>query len=77
MTRLSIVPSCTIRLQVYAFSAVMFVLFLTIMLLAWQALESFRKQEVDFLIATDVAARVSAFNYLLRIDYLCQDSSGF
>jgi len=32
------------------------------MSLAWQALESFKKQEVDFLIATDVAARVSVWN---------------
>lgn len=47
-----------------------YVLPLTIMLLAWQALESFRTQEVDFLIATDVAARVSAWNCFLRIDFL-------
>jgi hypothetical protein len=70
-------PSFTIRLQFSAFSAVTYVLFLTIMSLAWQALESFRKQEVDFLIATDVAARVSVSNHLLRIGYLCQDSSDF
>jgi hypothetical protein len=30
-----------------------------VLLLTLQALESFRKQEVDYLIATDVAARVS------------------
>lgn len=64
-----------LRLQVYAFSTVTYVLFLTIVSHAWQALESFRKQEVDFLIATDVAARVSISDHFLWIDYLCQDWS--